>query len=262
MSNIKEVKPLDPANPKSVKVVFRTKWGTKIGHVEYDTFESAASWRRELTGACSVSREITRGRRSEGFFAAAIHNLRQSRNSLFRESDSTENSQTGVRICIPLHRVESFESRTWGNFANVVTFKLTAPGGSTDSSSSVDVQYTSQASDPHETIKQLKERTYSAEAQYSHITVTVIQGFDATRLRDDIQEAKARRIKTPATSDTSDTVVVDFGELAIQDAMDEVKPGESKEATKSKGPVEAARLMFGISEDQDLWCEFYPTPMD
>ncbi|KAG8955650.1 hypothetical protein FRC04_007641 [Tulasnella sp. 424] len=233
LSNIKEVKPLDPANPKSVKIVFRTKWGTRNGHVEYDTFESAASWRRELT--------------------AAIHNLRQSRNSLFRESDSTENSQTGVRICIPLHRVESFESRTWGNFANVVTFKLTAPGGSTDSSSSVDVQYTSQASDPNETIKQLKERSYSAEAQYSHITVTVIQGFDAARLRDDIQEAKARRVKTPATSDTSDTVVVDFGELAIQDAMDEVQPGTSKEATKSKGPAEAARLMFGISEDQDLW---------
>lgn len=262
MSNIKEVKPLDPANPKSVKLAFRTKWGMRNGHVEFDTFESAASWRRELTGMCSASREITRGRRSEGFFAAALHNLRQSRNSLFRNSDSTESSQSGVRICIPLHRVESFESRTWGNFANVVTFKLSALGGSTDSSSSVDVQYTSQESDPNETIKQLKERSYSAETQHSHITVTVIQGFDAAKLRDDIQEAKARRVKTPATSDTSDQVVVDFGDLAIMDAMDEVKPEKSKDATESKGPAEAARRMFGISEDDDLWCEFYSIHMD
>ncbi|KAG8893811.1 hypothetical protein FRC01_013343, partial [Tulasnella sp. 417] len=232
LSNIKEVKPLDPANPKSLKVVFRTKWGTKIGHVEYDTHESANSWRRELT--------------------TALHNLRQSRNTLFRDSDSGPSGQSGVRISIPLHRVESFESRTWGNFANVVTFRLTAPGGTSETSSSVDVHYTSQQSEPTETIKELRDRIYRAESHHSNITVTVIQGFDAAKLRDDIQEAKERRVKTPATLDTSDQVVVDFGDLAIMD-VEEAKPEKGGEGLESRDPASVARRKFGISEDDNLW---------
>ncbi|KIO34033.1 glycosyltransferase family 1 protein [Tulasnella calospora MUT 4182] len=215
LSNVKEVKPLDPASPKSVKVVFRTKWGTKNGHVEYDTHESAASWRRELT--------------------TALHNLRQSRNTLFKDEDSGEGSQSGVRISIPLHRVESFESRTWGNFANVVTFSLTAPGGTSESSSIADVQYTSQPSEPNETIRDLKDRGYRAESHRNSIT------------------AKERRVKTPATLDSSDQVVVDFGELAIMN-MEEAKPETgAQQGSESRDPAEVARRKFALPEGDDLW---------
>lgn len=184
-----------------------------------------------------------------------MHNLRQSRNTLFKDSDSGESGQSGVRISIPLHRVDSFESRTWGNFANVVTFSLTAPGGTSETSSFVDVQYTTQVSSPHETMNELKDRRYSAERHHSNITMTVIQGFEASKLRDDIQAAKERRNKTPATLDTSDQVVVDFGELAIMD-VEEAKPEKgSQGGLGSRDPAEVARRKFALPEDDELWRE-------
>ncbi|KAG9018544.1 hypothetical protein FRB90_011520 [Tulasnella sp. 427] len=121
-------------------------------------------------------------------------------------------------------------------------------------SSSVDVPYTSQVSGPDQTIKELKERIHGPQGLHSTVTVTVIQGFDAAKLSEDIKEAKERRIKTPATLDTSDQVVVDFGDLVIMDTEDDAQPEKATAGVgETHDPAEVARRMFGLAEEDDLW---------
>jgi hypothetical protein len=50
VSAIQEVLPLDPKQPKYVRIVFESKYAVNMrGIAEFDTVEAASDWKRELT---------------------------------------------------------------------------------------------------------------------------------------------------------------------------------------------------------------------
>jgi hypothetical protein len=175
---------------------------------------------------------------------------------------STEQGQEqGVRFVIPLHRINSFDTRSWASFATVVTFNL----GSDDKSESEDGH-----GQPLSTWR-THDTPVDADSQFAlpvpprpsspdgtspeTITIAIIQGIHANGLADAIEAAKARRAAKATTQEIEDQVIVDFGELAFAEQVEVVS---SNDGTKLKGKdVKAdARRYFALPHDEDVWCEF------
>ncbi|KAG8996247.1 hypothetical protein FRB95_001778 [Tulasnella sp. JGI-2019a] len=224
LSAVKNVQPLDEAEPNSMRMCFDTAWGQKHGHVEFDNPESAASWRRELNGA--------------------LHEYRVRRQAIMDPASALA-QQHGVRFSIPLDRIGSFDTRTWASFATVITFNLTPPKG--------------EASVPPtpgnlETIKEESENNTSAAPTLTSLTLSIIQGFDPAFLRNRIDIAKARRIERPSTIEHSDEVTVDFGELSLVENFEEPHQADAPPAGNENTEVlELGQREFGLLRDEKVW---------
>ena len=176
----------------------------------------------------------------------AIHHNRRRRSDLYRGVDS--DAPHGVRIGVPLHRIDSFECRGWGSFATVVTFFL----GREATSERVEfIPHRSFMELPQETIKTL---TDNPEYDAHTLTMTIITGVDFEVLAGLIKAAKDRRLDRPTTIGTSDQVVVDFGGLAFEPAGPVADQAEADHPEHSKDLKSLARTYFGISNHDDLWC--------
>ncbi|KAG8888958.1 hypothetical protein FRB98_006356 [Tulasnella sp. 332] len=225
LSAVRQVQPLDQADPKSMRMSFETPWGLKNGHVEFDNVESAASWRREFNGA--------------------LHEYRVRRQAIM-DPTSALAQQHGVRFSIPLHRISTFDTRTWSSFATVVTFNLTSGAGEDNIPPTPGVLGT------------IKEESEGDETQggqaVSSLTLSIIQGFDSTFLRNRIDVAKARRIERPSTIEHSDDVTVDFGELSIADKFEEPHQVDVSPSSGEKDEVrELGRREFGLAPEERVW---------
>lgn len=155
--------------------------------------------------------------------------------------------QHGVRFSIPLHRISSFDTRTWSSFATVITFNLT-PGSGEDS-----VPPTPGGLG---TIKEESESDDTHGNAVSSLTLSIIQGFDGAFLRNRIDVAKARRIERPSTIDHSDEVTVDFGELSIAEKFEEPHQIDAPPSGSEKNEVrELAEREFGLQPEERVWRE-------
>ncbi|KAG8929001.1 hypothetical protein FRC02_006129 [Tulasnella sp. 418] len=239
LSTIKQILPVDPNDNKSIKFIFQSSEGKRItAHVEFDTTESSMSWRRELTGA--------------------LYMYRRNRRSVL-DSSATGGHQ-GVRFAIPLHRINSFDTRSWASFATVINFQLISdrapesmtPGAtwrSNDDTPNAEVMYDLPAV--------LAGYQPTAEDDADSLTLAVIQGFKPEELVTHIDEAKVRRFTTPSTNENGDKIFIDFGELAFAETVEELKKeGEDSETILkgSKDTVSEVRKKFAFEEDESVWC--------
>ncbi|KAJ7784602.1 glycosyltransferase family 1 protein [Mycena metata] len=86
LSSIKKIVPMDPKQPKCIRIVFeKLDKEDMSGFVEFDTEESAQAWRRE--------------------FSAAVYLYRHRRRQALDGPDAEESA--GVRFSCPLARIES-----------------------------------------------------------------------------------------------------------------------------------------------------------
>jgi len=171
---------------------------------------------------------------------------------------STEPGQEqGVRLAIPLHRINTFDTRSWASFATVVTFNLGPEDKSEDGVSLSTWRTHDTATDSNSQFAlPIPPRPSSPDSTGSPetITIAIIQGIHANALQNAIEAAKARRHVSPTTQETGDQVVVDFGELAFAEQVEVVESGDG---TKMKGKdIKAnARRYFALPHDEDIWCE-------
>jgi hypothetical protein len=98
----------DPEQPTYVRITFAKHNGENCGGLEFDTPESAVDWRREIHAAVFRYRQ----RR-----AAALDESKGG----WTEGSGTADEGRGVRICIPLHRVETFSVQPFTDFGAVLT---------------------------------------------------------------------------------------------------------------------------------------------
>lgn len=82
---------------------------SKVDRLEFDTTESAIIWRREIQEAVFLDR--------------------QRKYELLCDSESPDTpnghrESTGVRICIPLHRIENVKIEPFLNFASLATLSI------------------------------------------------------------------------------------------------------------------------------------------
>ncbi|KAG8907240.1 hypothetical protein FRB99_005064 [Tulasnella sp. 403] len=156
LSDVKLVGQYDPADPKSLYIDFKTSFGIRHAHVEFDTSESASSWRQELS--------------------TALIEYRRRRSTLFNDPTAGGNgAQSGVRLALPLHRIESFDCRHWGSFATIVTFHLTPDDGGM----APITRHTSTLQDPTEPV-----RPHEPEIGSNVLTMTIIQNFDPEKFQE------------------------------------------------------------------------------
>ncbi|TDL23150.1 UDP-Glycosyltransferase/glycogen phosphorylase [Rickenella mellea] len=117
LSSLAGVEPEDPQNPRIVRLKFKTSVGHKNMYATVDNEEAARDWRREIQGALFLYRH----RR------AAIL------------SNKVDNELNGVRMSIPLSRIENIAGRCFMNISGIFAIQLSdLDNDDTSSSDSTD----------------------------------------------------------------------------------------------------------------------------
>jgi hypothetical protein len=106
VSAIVKLNDYDPKDPRTLRLEIEKSSGVRNAVIEYDTEESAAEWHREMS--------------------AALFNYRQRRNrALYGDSKGvTPRESSGVRICVPLHRIESQDVQEFAGVGLIVTLRI------------------------------------------------------------------------------------------------------------------------------------------
>ena len=103
VSSIKDLLKEDPKYPRRLHFSIETHEGLRDNYGEFDNPESCREWRREIKGALYMYRH----RRAE---------------NLYKQSKDEDTS--GVRISVPLSRVQSFSERKLMNIATILKVEV------------------------------------------------------------------------------------------------------------------------------------------
>lgn len=129
VSGIVRVTPKDPKHPKVLHIIFDGASRFSEGVVEFDTEESARDWRREIQGTIIL---FTTAKHLAStlilnlfslFFEGAIYLYRRRARAALQPS-SEDHEANGIRINIPLQRIDSIVSEDCLTFATIhrITF--------------------------------------------------------------------------------------------------------------------------------------------
>ncbi|KAG8993485.1 hypothetical protein FRB94_010728 [Tulasnella sp. JGI-2019a] len=239
LSALKGVHPFDPDDPLCITLIFQEGLGARHGSLEVDTLENASSWRKEISAALAI--------------------YRQGRQTVLEQSMSTSlpPEEEGVRLCIPLHRIISFESRTWSAFATAVTFKLAVEDEGRNPNTKQTVWHEIQMDPSLPPGATLVPNTLaSSYTTPSQLTLVILEGFHPQLLQKTIEIAKWRRMQRPSTLERSDQIIVDFNALsgAYKDSDESHAAGKDTPGHgRSKDVLKFARREFALGEDEEVW---------
>ncbi|KAI0087753.1 hypothetical protein BDY19DRAFT_994648 [Irpex rosettiformis] len=201
---IHDILPEDPEHPRFVRFTVEGDHGTITAVFEFDTTESAREWRRD--------------------FSVTLFYYRRRLHNLFVKP-GTEDAE-GVRINIPLDRIDKLSHRLQAGLLPIVTFTISSAyaGNSTLPKSAP------------ENIQVIELAVYKANERWEHITELVAE----SKLR--IEKERLRFPERP--------VVIEFGlENSIPDLADlathDSQPHKSKEA--------AIADVLAIEYTPDVW---------
>ncbi len=226
----------DPAHPRRVHLDIENIGGTDKTYVEFDTIESARDWRRELSGALYM------------------HRHRRAAN-LYSQSDD---DMTGVRISIPLNRVQQFSTRTHLSFINLLSVEVSKLSPRIVNSAGEPVSIGDDNSvpagdDDSDDDDDSLEDNVNASGDLFRDSVDgrsvefgVLHRGDAWAGVGDLVEAAKER-ETNATIKTLSRTFVDFGVLTFTEQPNNAADGMS---TKEK----AIRRALSLGAEKEIWC--------
>lgn len=190
VSAVIKLEDYDPNDPRKLRLEIEKSSGVRNAVIEYDTEESASEWHREMS--------------------VALFNYRQRRNrALYGESKGGPSRESsGVRICVPLHRIESDDVQEFAGVGLIVTLRInddpTLYDLNNTSGSSLDAAATSLGSDPPPKAPNVRELRFLV---FKHERTPDVP--DAITLA---KERRQRHSGEPPLE--ADTVTVDFGPYA------------------------------------------------
>jgi sterol 3beta-glucosyltransferase len=198
VSSVKKLRRRDPKKPRFLGLVFEKNSEDVDGVVEFTTEEAAIEWAREFQGALFLFR----------------HRRRQ----VLRGNDAE--TAAGIRISIPLHRIDEVESQnTCFNSMPVASLKIQLS--------------------PHDNV--------DVGGEESHILrfFQMLPSVQWSQLGDFVKAAKSRHDANGSESDTS-PMVIDFSPSIFLE--DNVEHSDGRRDTEK-----AVRNALAVEEESELW---------
>lgn len=259
MSSIKDVLPEDPENPTYVKIHSSEPQEFGGGFAEFDTEESAREWRRELIGMSKAFRVS---------LTLLMHVLGALYMSRHRRAEfltrQPEDERNGVRINVPLSRIESYSSQKYmiGTKLNIeMSFtphhyhhadndSLYSSSGEEDNSDP-DAEPEAEVEGEAEDSASSGSSAEEAELYGRTIQLCVLQKPDVwDGLGKLIEQAKEREAATVTKKGRrrQPKVIVDFGALSfVERRLEPQKVEDAKE--------QAIRHALSLGQVDKIWCK-------
>ncbi|KDQ13964.1 glycosyltransferase family 1 protein [Botryobasidium botryosum FD-172 SS1] len=220
LSLVKSISAPDPKDPRTVQLELQAPDSVREFSFRVDTVESALGWRRDINGALYMHRH----RRKVAFEGYA-------------DGDpSVSDPESGVRICIPLHRISNVTVEPWQNFATVVTLNLEPdPEPSSPPPGPVRATSTGSLVRPEQVIIEQLKFGFPAKPSASCAVLPEL-----------IEKAKARNY-------TQGDVIVDFGPLTFAE-RDFAEEFDAASVTRAKKKIDREmKKIFGLGSNAELW---------
>ena len=190
MSAVIKLNDYNPKDPRKLTFEMEKSSGCCNTVIEYDTEESAIEWHKEIS--------------------TALFNYRQRHNRTpHGDANAEPRENSGVRICIPLHRIEDYTVREFCGVGFIVTFKIN------DDPTPYDTLSNASASSVSVSATRTRTRDSSPRSRARELRLLIFKRECSPDVPDIIQNAKDRRqrhIDEPPLD--ADVVTVDFGPYA------------------------------------------------
>lgn len=215
VSAVLKLHPYNPANPRYLRFQIEKSSGMHEAVLEFDTEESAMEWHREFDNAL-VRYRIRRRQALYGENGAD-----ESHGPLAESEDNTE----GVRICVPLHRIDKLDVQPFAEFAIIATMTINMDVEGLGPLGPAAADAPSRAHcppkwGPSSSTPMTYEFEPPSNAPTRELKLLVFKHENGPFLPDYICLAKERRDRARRAGKTrleSDVVTVDFGPLTFVD---------------------------------------------
>lgn len=220
VSKIKELKPIDPRSPKTIRLIFKGI-SSKHGKVDFDTQESAQDWWKEMQG---LRQKLTTMTFPHAHVVGALFVYRHTRSRALHRNSEVD-TDWGARLSIPLTRVASVEFSQTDRENHGMTLHIHA--------------------DADNTTEEGGSLARILTVQFVNVQPSDVLG----NLNALISKAKADSLLDDAVSSK---VFIDFGLLNF---FGEVGEDQATVANSRSAREKAIRAALALEDDLDVWCK-------